>query len=55
MTRWGKAVETLPDHDLVEQRDALREVCVDVIGAKPEAIVLKVLNAELRRRESRPA
>lgn len=49
--QWARAIITLPEHDLVEQRDRLREIAVDTIGIhQAEAMVLRLLNSELRRR-----
>lgn len=50
--QWAAAVTSLPERDLVEQRNALRAKAVDVIGGKhlSEALVLRLLNAEIERR-----
>jgi hypothetical protein len=49
--QWARAVQTLPERDLLEQRDRLREIAVDTIGVhQAEAMVLRLLNAEMRRR-----
>jgi hypothetical protein len=49
--QWARAIQTLPERDLIEQRDRLREIAVDTIGVhQAEALVLRLLNAEMRRR-----
>lgn len=49
--RMARAAEALPTPDLVAQRDDLRASCKE--PASPEALVLKMLSAEMRRREAR--
>ena len=50
--QWAVAVTSLPERDLVEQRNTLRAKAVDVIGGRhlSEALVLRLLNAEIERR-----
>lgn len=49
--QWALAVKSLPERELVEQRNALREKAVDTIGKhQSEAMVLRILNAEIERR-----
>ena len=49
--QWAVAVKSLPERELVEQRNALREKAADTIGThQSEAVVLGILNAEIERR-----
>ena len=49
--QWALAVKSLPERDLIEQRNILREKAVDTIGRhQGEALVLRILNAEIERR-----
>ena len=49
--QWTLAVKSLPERELVEQRNALREKAVDAAGKhQSEAMVLRILNAEIERR-----
>ena len=50
LASWALAIRTLPEGDLVKERDALRAKCVESIGAKPEALLLGLLNTEMNRR-----
>lgn len=50
--QWARAIKTLPDDYLTEERDVLRERAVDTIGLhQAEALVLRLLNNEIRRRQ----
>jgi hypothetical protein len=51
LLQWQRAAQTLPMRDLIAQRDELRDKCPEAIGVKPEALILRVLNREIRRRE----
>lgn len=53
LTRWAGAVETSPTREPFEQRDVLRADYMEPLGIVPEALVLKVLDEEIRRREPR--
>jgi hypothetical protein len=49
--RWADSVRSLPERDLVEQRNELREIAVETLGKHlSEAFVLRILNAEISRR-----
>jgi hypothetical protein len=50
LAQWALAVKTLPEAELIKERDALRAQCAESIGAKPEALLLRVFNQELDRR-----